>query len=151
MKDPTNAYDVVNKLLADGRIQICENELNEYEDSAIILAILKSKYNAKYYPSEDFHFCGDYCFDNPSLVKKPHYALYRSEFNSTAWESCREIREVNDENAYRICRDIIVRENQDVAKDKMDEVEKKLFDILLKNKVYVSNHFIWKLVTELYY
>lgn len=152
-----NAYDAVEEFLRDGKFFISENELDYYEDRDIILAILKSKYNAKYIPSEDYHFCGEWSFDNPYLKKKEHYQLEYCYFEESTWKSCSMTEKTRDK-AFLICQEVIRLDTDHCEiiynEKKVNQFEtecKDIFTHILKNKIYVGNNRFWRIREVLYY
>ena len=77
-----NAYEIVDTLIhKEYRRSISENELKRMPEGKVVLAILEQHYNAKFYPSDDFHFCGDYSFDNPHYTDVKAYSLQSYTFD----------------------------------------------------------------------
>lgn len=68
---------LIKKWVDEKRTYISENEIHEYGLlGKIALLILQEKYEAKYIPSDDAHFCGGYSFKNPLGHYEKRYGLY---------------------------------------------------------------------------
>lgn len=83
-----NGYEIVNKLMEEGRHSIGENELRQIcgEEYPIVVAILKTKYNGKYCDSWDAHFCGSWCWKNPFVEQRAVLVLYYHMLNNKKLE-----------------------------------------------------------------
>lgn len=71
------AEELVQKWIDEKRSYISENEILSYGLlGKLAVIILQEKYEGKYIPSNDRHFCGDYFFKNPLGHYEKVYGLY---------------------------------------------------------------------------
>lgn len=144
-----NAYDIVDELLRNNRTYISENELKNYMDGNIALAILQNKYNAKYISPCSTHYCGGYSFDNPYVAKKEYYKLEYCFFDDDKWENL-SMYLVNDKS-YKICVEVIRLDidnhlyyNEERAEE-LEQMAKDIFNHILQNKVFVGKQRFWRI------
>ena len=134
-----NGYEIVNELMNEGRHSIGENELREIcgEEYPIVIAILRTKYKGKYYDSWDLHYCGSWCWENPSLNKKAILVLYYHMLNDTElnFESIIRI-DKEDEIDYFI--DEIIRLEEPLGIDR-----EKIKENLLINNCFKGKKRLW--------
>ena len=142
-----NAYEFVESLLKKGVCTITENELEKYSDWEIALAILKTKYHARYCEPYDCHCCGSYVFDNPYLKKVPAFILQYCFFDEDKWENLAMFRSTTNNGCADHIGGEIVRLDYDKGKAKSEDI----FYEMIKNKVFVGKARLWRIKeTEMY-
>lgn len=145
MKKLDNAYDVVKQLIEAKRVRICESELWDYAEKDVIIALLRSKYNATYYPPDYNEAWGTWYFDNPLRSKKSYYAISYCYFGGNKWEEPYCGRSLTtSKNCYDICYDLIRLDLCEKEKDNA-ELQKQIFDKILKEKIFVGKQRFWKI------
>ena len=120
-----NAYEIVDILInEDLRCYISDNELKyDMPDGNIVLAVLKSKYNARYVDSDDAHFCGEYHFDNPNYINVNKLILGFHSLRSRYTDNEINFYYVSDNND-DMAKEIIRFEH--IKANKHNEIKKQL-------------------------
>lgn len=143
-----NGYELVDKWMTEGRTFISENELKDYKiNGKVALLILKEMYEAKYIPSLDPHFCGNWSFENPLKTKTLHYHLYNCFIENDL--NFHDSGLFDPTNLHFNWLESITEEIMRLESDKA--IKDKIVFALKNNKVYIGKKRIYKIQEEMCY
>ena len=146
-----NAYDIVNKLMGEGKRHILERELTKMcgEESPIVEAILKNKYNGRYVWDGVPMHQGEWWWDNPLLTKTLKGTLYRIPYGE---DNLRQGLEavICGCSEYACIKEEVCRMEPNLNKESKEDVE-KVGKILETYGCYKGENYFWIYYHELRY
>jgi hypothetical protein len=134
-----NGYEIVNKIMQEGRYYMSENELRENcgEEYPIVIAILKNKYKGRYCESWDSRCCGSWHWENPLLSKKTVLVLYYHLLDNTKL-NFKPVMQINKKDGIDYLIDEIIGIEEPFKMDK-----EKIKKDLLTNSCFKGKKRLW--------